>query len=486
MEKTIVDDIEYEYYGCIGLYQNVLTLLEDIAKTKSTNEIEDKILQGRKNEIAVMLGRVGELAFKYLLKKEHYEKMPNIQYDQFSRQAPIYKRSTLNDLITKGKINITKDKLDSRLNAIEDKTGQLFHNYNYLGEILSIVDKDVYDAFVNLVKYNYCSDTIDQGFKNYNDIKDYEDYMRFNSDGAITVYNVDQESRQQVEDLLPIEDDIDVDDYEGYRNYSKEKINGYHLTPYIGRLRDELLKMSINPEELDQLWLLSAGEDLYDYDKNGNLRMKDSLKQEAKKKAIKIIKNARQNGDIFTKMRYYSTLYDGNQFTIKNLSDINKYMSNLIEFIRNVHDYDNLHVSAEFIHSKREAIKLHEIFHRSEDSIKTIYNKYGSNLDLVFKILNSGYVINSSKDELEESLNLLKENQDKFIGYYDIEDLVEGSFTYYPRLLKLFFDNNIYNFNEISEIISPRSLQYEDGRRYIRSFNEIKEAVEKHNNYKSL
>ena len=76
MDNLIKLDIDEDYYGCIGAYENVSLLLKNMSslKIKSGDTSETKFIKkGRKKDILVDLGRIGELAYKYLLKLKQVE-----------------------------------------------------------------------------------------------------------------------------------------------------------------------------------------------------------------------------------------------------------------------------------------------------------------------------------------------------------------------------------------------------------------------------
>ena len=134
-ENKKTNDIVSDYYKCLAVYNNIRILLkENKYQIKPSDTEEQKQLKKEmKNEILVSLGRLGELALKYLLKIKMMYDYPNITYDEFIKQAYFKPRFVG---IWGRTLGITESVIDSVKNA-GMSTSQKPHDFNYLYTIIS-------------------------------------------------------------------------------------------------------------------------------------------------------------------------------------------------------------------------------------------------------------------------------------------------------------------------------------------------------------
>lgn len=139
-------DIENDFYKCLARLENVKVLLNNI----KFENLDNEITSAQQEEILVDLGRVGELAFKYLLKIKQLELFPNQTYEQFAKSQPIFKISTLKDLQNK---KIITDSDLEEIKSFSDENSQPFHNYSYLSLILEKVLPETHNNFRKYIEY---------------------------------------------------------------------------------------------------------------------------------------------------------------------------------------------------------------------------------------------------------------------------------------------------------------------------------------------
>ena len=180
MTNMIAKDIEDDFYKCLARFKNVKIVMDNLKKlsiSEQDNPKSKKIFEKQKEELLIDLGRIGELAFKYLLKLKQIDVYPNQDYEQFSHQQAIYKKGTIKDLANKGLI--TFDDRD-RIIEFQDANGQNFHNFTYLSLIVEALMPEVYNNYKKCFSLDYYSQIAKKNFKKYNNISEselYEEYL---------------------------------------------------------------------------------------------------------------------------------------------------------------------------------------------------------------------------------------------------------------------------------------------------------------------
>lgn len=179
MDELVKKDIEMDFYSCLGLFKNVDLLIKHANdyKVNSTDSDNLKMVkESQEKEILVMLGRVGELAFKYLLKNKQIQMYPHQSYDQFSGKGQLFYRGPLNDMVQRKLIK--ESDLDEIMNY-KSKTGADFHNFTYLSLIVEKVIPETYENLKKCYEYEFQSDEV----YNYLSKLDKKDYSWEINDG---------------------------------------------------------------------------------------------------------------------------------------------------------------------------------------------------------------------------------------------------------------------------------------------------------------
>ncbi len=166
MDDLKQKDIEKDFYNCLGAYENVSKIMksiEDLRITDSDTVKERLLKQGQIDDILVHLGRIGELAYKYLLKLKQIQIYPHQSYEQFSQTEQIYKNGLITDLTNKGLI--PPEKADT-IKSFSDENNQKFHNFMYLHLILSALTPMTIENFEKMINYRIQSKEVVRALRN--------------------------------------------------------------------------------------------------------------------------------------------------------------------------------------------------------------------------------------------------------------------------------------------------------------------------------
>ena len=202
--------------------------------------------------------------------------------------------------------------------------------------------------------------------------------------------------------------------------------------------------------------------------------LSDKIFANAKMILRKMIDTAQNNGDIFTRLRYFSNHIGDDDCTKDDLININQYISTLVMYVKEVHKTNNYIINPDMVHGRVSAIKHKDLLHRTEDSINTIFDKYGDKDWFVLQILlTSGYTISSNKDEIVE----LKDVLNKYHPNYDSNDLYRIVCNgIKPNVLEVFMSRGIYDLDIINKLLNEED---EYGYRE-RNHDEVIDEIEKY------
>ena len=388
MDPLIKKEIDKDYTACIAEFMNASIIYKDVLTNKE--EITPELKQARIDAVAMYLGRVGEMSYKYLLRLKQVEINPNISYEGFSNGNRIDKIGTIKNFKDRG--FMSQDDYDEIENFSSNSGSMKFHDFAYLELIFKKLVKDAYNNFEKLIEYTFDSNVIDkvldERINSLDKNTNYEDKYLFN----------------------------DGKDY---------------------------LSISIFPK------ILEIGTD------NFTLKVEET----AKLRMNNLIETAKKNGDLFTRLRYFSNHVNMDDIDSTTLNIIYNYMSLLVEYIKYVHDNNNLYVDTSLIHAKKEALKYSMLLNRSEASINYIFDNYKDlNWIDIEMLLFSGYSVSNTKDDYKELLNLMEEYNIDYDKETLFIKLINNSLR--PDVLRKFFENDIFDLDTIDEC-----LYKEDGLR---------------------
>ena len=422
MDLRIVKDIEGDYTKCLGTFRNItedMTKISRIKITKNDSEEEAAIKQGQFDEMLIRLGRVGELAFKYIIKKKQLEMFPNEDYDQFNAEI-LFSKKGLNKMLRKGFIN--QEQYDE-LNSFDDKNNQKFHNYIYLYSIIKNIMPHISNNINNLVDINIYRNVIDNYIKlrkrtNNDELEDsveYSDEDLFNC----SLLELCENNKSDVDTIEWIDISIFTDNFA--------------FAPY--------------------------------HEKDGHAK---KIVMDVEDKISKMKSLVSDSGDIFTRLRYFANDYNINQKYDKNdIKKIYLYMYSVISYIKEVHKYNKLDVSISRIGSLEQTLKYSNDLGQSKENIKYIFNNYSELDDFYFnKLFHSGYSIGAKRDELKELMELNKKYNLSFSNH-EIIFLLGNNIK--PRVLERFFENGIFDLDTIERMVYDQDD--------IRSYDEIGKEI---------
>lgn len=169
MDTLIRNDIEQDFYNCLGLYWNCYIIMDNYKELEIKDNDSDEIIkfkQGRINSLLVDLGRVGELAFKYLLKLKQINLYPNQSYEQFSNTEKIFMNGPIKNL---AKRNIISEEDANEILSFIDENNQKFHNFMYLGLIVKKIMPNVYNNLEKCIDYSFQSEAVLDVIRNMDD-----------------------------------------------------------------------------------------------------------------------------------------------------------------------------------------------------------------------------------------------------------------------------------------------------------------------------
>ena len=160
IQKLLINnDIKKDFQSCNSLFKLVTGIIKNTIQELKINENDSEEVKESKqstlNEILIMMGRVGELATKYLLKIKQQELDHGQNFVQFSETEQIYKKGKLKNLVNKGVISpYDFDELSTYYD--ENKDG-IFHNFFYMMSVLKKVSPKTVENFEECIKYHYTS-----------------------------------------------------------------------------------------------------------------------------------------------------------------------------------------------------------------------------------------------------------------------------------------------------------------------------------------
>jgi len=172
-----MQDILSDYESALAKFENI-DFLYNSHKDKFTITEEDDeqtIIRkkARLNELLVDLGRVGELALKYIIKLKQLELYPNQTIDQFRKEA-LFKKGQLKNLASKQKVS--EEELDELLNY-EDINNQPFHNFDYLFSIIEKLMQPQATSFYKIIEYSMLSREIKKEPLSKDERRNFEDVI---------------------------------------------------------------------------------------------------------------------------------------------------------------------------------------------------------------------------------------------------------------------------------------------------------------------
>jgi len=193
-----LEEIHNDYYSALGKFANIekLIISKDYDIKPGDNDLTKKIKEAQLNEILVDLGRVGEMAFKYLIKLEQLNSYPNQPLEQFQKDA-LFKKGPLKSYADKKHVS------DSDIEPLldyEDINNQPLHNFDYLFLFIEKLMPTLAEKFYKVIEYRLTSKMIKEmpGFN----IVDNE-YVVFPEETYYTIIDekTDEEKKQKLKDL---------------------------------------------------------------------------------------------------------------------------------------------------------------------------------------------------------------------------------------------------------------------------------------------
>ncbi|MBE6160237.1 MAG: hypothetical protein E7157_04235 [Lactobacillales bacterium] len=164
-----MDDIISDYYSTIGKFDNVSNLMSLRNYTINENDDDEtkRIKEARKNELLIDLGRVAELAFKYLIKIRRANLFPNEPYSDTIINGNKVKGFKEKETLSAGVIR----ELGTKAKASNDDINFLInfegmkphsHNFYYLYLIIDKFMPDIKDKINEIVGLKLKSDYVDE------------------------------------------------------------------------------------------------------------------------------------------------------------------------------------------------------------------------------------------------------------------------------------------------------------------------------------
>ena len=162
-----MNDILSDYYSTIGKFKNVSESIS--LNTFRINEKDDeetkKEKEGQQREILIDLGRVAEMAFKYIIKIRRMELYPNEPYLDTVIDGHTVKgfkeKETLTGAVIRdlaNKVSFPQSEVDSILNV--PGIGPKAHNFNYLYSIIDKLMPDVKNKLNEVISMKFKSNNI--------------------------------------------------------------------------------------------------------------------------------------------------------------------------------------------------------------------------------------------------------------------------------------------------------------------------------------
>lgn len=172
-----MQDILSDYESALAKFENI-DFLYNSHKDKFiiTEEDDEQTITRKKarlNELLVDLGRVGELALKYIIKLKQLELYPNQTLDQFRKEA-LFKKGQLRNLASKQGISETE--ISDLLNY-EDINNQPFHNFDYLFMIIEKLMKPQATSFYKIIEFSMLSREIKKVPLSKDERRNFEDVI---------------------------------------------------------------------------------------------------------------------------------------------------------------------------------------------------------------------------------------------------------------------------------------------------------------------
>lgn len=136
--------------------------LQEENESKIQNPEKVKLVNKRKRQLLIELGRVGEYAIKYLLLMQQIQKYPNQSFDEFKQKTlySIGERGVRNTYLNQYHLDTTI--VDEILYAKEQHSMQPLHDYSYLFTILEKmypdVVKNLQENLLLEIKSQYCQE----------------------------------------------------------------------------------------------------------------------------------------------------------------------------------------------------------------------------------------------------------------------------------------------------------------------------------------
>lgn len=227
MDVLIKKDIEKDFYNCLGAFKNFYTLMNTFPNLEindTDSEEEKNIKQAQIDDLLVQLGRIGELAFKYLLKLKQTELHSNWSYEQFLKQ-PIFAIGSIKDLATKGKI--AQSDADEII-SFHDPNNQKAHNFAYLGLVTKKLMSDTYSNFEKIIDYSFQTQAVLQVLRNM-DNQHFDWEIRYGSYGQLVIFpcliwtdfiDIDAEKLQRIVSKLKDKANSSGDIFTRFRYFS--------------------------------------------------------------------------------------------------------------------------------------------------------------------------------------------------------------------------------------------------------------------------
>jgi len=199
-------DIISDYYSTIGKFNNVSNLILSKSYLVNENDSEEtkREKEGQRREILVDLGRVAEMAFKYLIKIRRMELFPNEPYNDSVINGNVVKgfkdKATLSLGVVKdlgNKVHASKQDIEEILNF--SSVGPKAHDFSYLYLIIDKLMPDIREKLneitILLIKSNNSANVI------YEEELDNYEYIAF-PNKLLTYFDEQDEEQQMLIELI--------------------------------------------------------------------------------------------------------------------------------------------------------------------------------------------------------------------------------------------------------------------------------------------